>query len=125
MKVVRTMEWAIHSGACWAQGGGIIGQLTKLEHEGVTFYVRENLAGVDHFYMSASARLGMKQGRSPTGSRDVLDLAVPKGVDWSRFAALVSAEDAAGRGARGPREVRKHARFTVAWAEDEFSRRKP
>ena len=111
IEVLQTGSWRVHSGGAWSgESGGIVGQLTKCRLDGVVFYLRENLGGVDPFFISSSARLGMKKGQNPAHSTQVLDLAAPA-ERWGEIAAAVRAADGMGR------PVRRHARFTADWAE--------
>lgn len=117
IEVLDTTWWSVVSGGTWAGScGGMSGQLTKCRLEGVVFYVRENMGGVDRFFTSSSARLGMKKGQMPSGSTQVLDLCAPA-ERWEAIAAAVRAEDAK---VGEPRQIRHHLQFTVAWAEERF-----
>lgn len=119
--VLDTCSWKIHSGGCYAPNGGISGQVTKAKFMGCVFYVRENLQQAKpSFLMSANERLGMKQGRPPKHSTEVLELACDKSVRK----ALIAAIEAEEQGERGRnRKVRDHRQFTVAWAEEQFKQR--
>ena len=109
VEVLAVARWMIHSGANWSYGGGIDGQVAKAKWEGHTFYVRENLRlPKPTFLMSSSERLGMKEGRAPKGSVEVLEVA----CDPEARAVIVE-RSARGRG----RKVREHRRMTINWAE--------
>lgn len=115
LAILRACTYQIHHGGCQRQGMGITGQLTECAALGTRFYVREGLGGVDHFYISANARIGMKEGRAPKGSVDTLHLCAPDEL-WERLAELVRQTDPLGR------PVVRHRRFTARWAEETFTR---
>lgn len=113
-RLLATCRWYVHPPAL-GQGlvGGIDGQLTALEVDGLVIFIRENLTGLSDFTTSSAARGGMKEGKAPSGSREVLDLCAPS-ERWDEIAALVAHLDAR------ERPVRRHARFSVAWALERF-----
>lgn len=56
----------------------------------------------------------MKFGRIPKGAYELLELVTPPGVDWQTVANLVRVADPKHR------EVRRHPRFTSAWAREQL-----
>lgn len=94
--------------------GGMIGQLTKCHYNGVIFYVRENLKGINSFYISSGERWGDKQSLStPRRERQSLDLLAPKKM-WVEIAAQVNLEDTLSR------KVMRSRTFNWKWAEEQF-----
>ena len=78
MKVLDKTNWTIAvGGGGYCPAPGLEGQVTKCEHEGVVFYMRENITAVSSFNMSSGERWGIKIGKSPSPSRQSLELAAP------------------------------------------------
>lgn len=116
-EVICQTEWQIHHGGVSNPMGGIVGNLTEIEVDGITAYVRENVR-YNSFRVSSGERLAMKtKGRLPKGTVHVLELAAP--IDyWDEIAQVVSAVDALTRSE--PREVFRSQRFTEKWAQFQF-----
>lgn len=76
IKVIEKTTWRFAKSNCGE--GGLIGQVTKCRFDGITFYVRENVNGIDSFLISSGERLGDKTGKNPVKSRQVLELFAPK-----------------------------------------------
>lgn len=116
-EVIRQTEWQIHHGGVSNPMGGIVGNLTEIEVDGITAYVRENFR-YDSFRVSSGERLAMKtKGRLPKDAVQVLELAAP--IDyWDEIAEVVRAVDALTK--PEPREVVRNQRFTQKWAQSQF-----
>lgn len=113
-RVLSTAAWDIHAGG----GGGIVGQLTKIDIAGRVAYVRENVR-YDSFLVSATGRLAMKmRGQLPPDAQQVLELAAQPD-QWSNIADLVEQVEA-GQGFARP--VVKNSQFTIAWADRQLSK---
>jgi hypothetical protein len=112
IEILSQTSWSVHWGGI-NHLGGIDGQVTRCRHEGVLFYVRENVA-LDHFQISSGERQGLKAGRLARRHPQVLELLAPATV-WGPFAELVHTADQLGR------TVRRNRRFTWAWAERLFA----
>ena len=120
-EVLAISFWEVHHGGGSNSLGGIQGQLTKLSVQGVTCYVRENIR-YDSFGTGSSGRMAMKHGRLPKDSQQVLELAAPKHY-WDEIAAIVQQIEDSQCGSAGdkPRPIIKNHRFTLRWAEVQFS----
>jgi len=119
--VVRKATWWIHHGGINGNDG-LTGQLTevRLRATGEIFYVREHLRGIDHFTMHGNARLGMKEGRAPAGSWEVLELLAPA-ERWEDLSLLVQTIDADPKYGRARPVVRPRRTFTARWVVEAFA----
>lgn len=116
-EVIRQTEWQIHHGGVSNPMGGIVGELTEIDVDGTTAFVRENIR-YNSFLVSSGERLAMKtKGRLPRDSVQVLELAAPPEF-WDEVASVVRAVDALTQ--KRPREVIHNQRFTLRWAEQHF-----
>jgi hypothetical protein len=105
----------VHWGGLNNPQGGLEGKLLKCRLGQFVFFVRENFVGRGgHFMVSAGERMGWKQGRLSSRHTQVLELAAPAS-EWDGLAALVRAADTL------KRPVLKNRRFTVVWADGQFS----
>src|SRR5262245_18068917 len=107
-EVLAKTDWQIHHGGIGNPSGGVVGQLTKCcYHNGVIFYVRENLAtgSMERFLMSSGERIGWKRVSVSKRHSQVLELLAPEQW-WSILAEVVRAAD------RLNREVRRKRTFT-------------
>jgi len=116
-EVIRQTEWQIHHGGVSNPLGGIVGELTEVDVNGITAFVRENIR-YNSFLISSGERLAMKtKGRLPKDSVHVLELAAPSEF-WNEIASVVRAVDAMTQAQ--PREIVHNQRFTLRWAEQQF-----
>jgi hypothetical protein len=107
---VLSITWWHHGQSNFGGSTGLSSQVTKCCHQGVVFYVRENVNGIPSFNISSGERWGDKIGRKPRMDRQVLELACPPEY-FDQLADLVRSADPLGR------PVTANNRFTVQWAE--------
>ncbi len=112
IEILGQTTWPVHWGGI-NRLGGVEGQLTRCRHNGVLFYVRENLQ-LDHFHLSSGERQGLKAGRLSRRHPQVLELLAPARLG-AQLAELVRQTDSLDR------PVRRNRYFTWAWAERQFA----
>lgn len=76
IKIIEKKLW--HFSKTNEGSGGLVGQVSKCRFEGVVFYVRENVTGIDSFTISFGDRWGDKIGSKPSPGRQVLEILAPK-----------------------------------------------
>lgn len=113
MEVLQTAPWYFGQANVDKNGTGLTGQLSKCRHDGVVFYVRENVNQSESFLVSSGERWGDKTGARPSKRRQVLEISAPM-PHVKALAVLVAKADAL------KRPVLINRRFTAQWAEDYF-----
>jgi hypothetical protein len=94
--------------------GGQIGQVTFcLYNKSLPFYTRENITGIDSFFLGSQERLGDKvSGRKIRPGRQVLELLAPP-ESWEEIAQLVQDLDPL------KRRVVKNPLFNLKFIKDQ------
>lgn len=120
MKVIATTTWKF--GQDNRAMGGLIGQVTACEHEGVKFFVRENVTALPSFEISSGERWGDKRGAKPAPRRQSLELFLPPQRAhhwqcWQELAAVVKSLDPLGRPVLPNRNFNKTFILKLRWIE--------
>jgi len=111
--IIQKYTWTFGQNNCGC--GGQIGQVTRCRTDGIEFWVRENITGIDSFLISSAERHGEKEGLGKVrASRQVLDLLCHP-LYWDHVAELVHDHDPLHR------PVIHNARFNKAFVKEIMS----
>ena len=106
IQVLHTDIWIFSQNSC--RTGGQVGQITACKFEQTVFYTRENINGIDSFFISSGERMGDKTDKVPRKERQVLELVAPDDK-WNDIAAIVYNLDPL------KRKVIKNEHFNINW----------
>lgn len=89
--IINKYTWVFGQNNC--SDGGQIGQITRCRLNGIEFWVREIINGVNSFFISSGERQGDKEGLSKVRNcRQVLELLCPP-FYWDAIACEVRKTD--------------------------------